>query len=124
MPPLRSRPAAAGTLAVLTARAPFTSPSTGPAESTRRVRAIFLGSDLPVTVLIKCLQGFTRLRNLIGINDAVLVKVERLEEGHHRSWAMETSRSAWGRRRQLRAVGLRVVLSCEREGCRGERQRK
>lgn len=44
----------------------------------------FLCGEFAVAILVEFLQGLGGLGDLLGVNDAILVQVERLDEGIHR----------------------------------------
>lgn len=59
-------------------------------------RAVFVTRDSSVTILVQYLQGLTGSSDFEGVNRAVVIKVERMEEGVHRmppSGALRSARS-------------------------------
>ena len=90
---------------------PFTALATGP------LRAIFIGGDFAIAVLVEFLQRHPGLGQFIGVDGAVFVQVERLDEGVHAaltagaSLASSTARTtALPTRRRWPARGALVVL--------------
>ncbi len=94
------RAGTARTIAVATRTTSFT-PRTARATGTAgALRAIFIGRDLSVAILVQLLQGIAGLGNLVGIDDAILVEVQCLDEGRHGTLSPGT---AWAARARFTA---------------------
>jgi len=133
--------AAAGTATrtkALTARAASTGihahrTLAGSASASGAWRHDFVAGQFPITVLIKFLEGGRGIGDFIGVDDAVVIGVKRVEERRLRRTHSRTAGTATGRAALLRATGCagasgiatrRTVLRQQVHGRQAERQRQ
>jgi hypothetical protein len=119
----------------------FTSPSTlralafrassGAAGTTTwPLRAVFIGRDFAVAVLVKLLQRLAGLGELGGVNDSVPIEIKRGNDGMHGTlsrWSPECTwpaRTTFATGRALPFSGLFFVLRSEQARRGSERQRE